>query len=164
MITLRAIEPEDLELVYALENDTATRTQTLSGTPISRYAVRRYLEESHSDLFADGEVRLVVEEEGRALGLVDLTSFDPVHSRAEVSIALLPKYRGQGYGLQALTTLADMARSLRMHQLYAFVSEDNKASNSLFGRAGFTLTACLTDWVKQDDTHYLTAHLWQKVL
>ena len=43
---LRAIEPEDLDLMYIVENDLAVCRYSSTNVPLSRYALRRYIEES----------------------------------------------------------------------------------------------------------------------
>lgn len=153
-LRLRALEPEDLELVFALENDAKTQAVTLCGQPVSRYAVRRYLEEQPTDIYACGSLRLVVEVFGnasaapKAIGLADLSGFSPADRRAEVGIALLGAYRGRGFGLQALQALeAFAAGRLNIRTLYAFVAKTgNGPSRSIFERSGFKALATLPGW------------------
>ena len=59
-IYLRAIEPEDLDIMYAMENDPQTWDITNFTVPYSRYALRQYIENSQCDMFADCQLRLMI--------------------------------------------------------------------------------------------------------
>ena len=77
---LRALEPEDLELMYGWEND--MQIWRVSGTvaPFSRHVLSRLIEEQQFDIYATRQMRLVIEHDGQAVGAVDLFEFDP-HNR-----------------------------------------------------------------------------------
>ena len=59
---------------------------------------------SKNDIFADSQVRLIIETDDRRanIGLLDLVNFDPRHQRAELGIILLNEYRGMGYAHAAI--------------------------------------------------------------
>ena len=160
---LRALEPEDLELLYAIENDMTLWQHAATTVPYSRYVLRQYIAESKCDLFQDGEVRLVAEANGTPLALCDLTRFDPQHQRAEVGIVVLPSYQHRGYGLLALEALETYARNQLLHQLYAIVAEDNNPAIRLFRQRGFLPSTPLKDWIRRSD-HFVSATIWQKIL
>ena len=52
-VRLRAMEPEDLEIMYAMENDPQTWDVTNFSVPYSKYVLRQYMENSQCDMFAD---------------------------------------------------------------------------------------------------------------
>ena len=59
-----------------------------------------------------------------------------------------PAYRGRGYGREALALLCHYAEHvLDLHQLYAYVLEDNAPARQLFASSGFSEVATLKDWV-----------------
>ena len=100
-IRLRALEPEDLELMYRIENDARFWRHGTTTVPYSRYALHEYLANSHNDIFADGQVRLVIERvattevattEGTTeitpIGFADLVNFDAIHLRAEIGLLM----------------------------------------------------------------------------
>lgn len=156
-ITLRALEPEDLALLYRLENDTSLWTVGNSLVPYSRYALRQYIAESHRDIYELKQLRLIIEvnETGRAVGLIDLFDFDPHHRRAGTGIVLDPVYHGNGIATEALSLLSEYAFSfLKMHQLYAHVPVENKPSCALFLRGGFTVTGKLVDWLADNGEEF----------
>lgn len=164
---LRPLEPEDLQLLYTIENDPALWDTTACDVPCSRYALKQYIA-SAPDFHSGGELRLVVEAGGdgegeRPVGIVDLTSYEPRPARAEVGIALLRAERGKGYGSRALCLLEELARDrLRLHSLYAHVAQSNAPSCALFERCGYTMVATLTDWLYCGGA-YEDAVLYQKI-
>ena len=54
-ISLRAPEPEDLEVMLSFENDAALWELGTATGPYSRYQMKRYIAESQNDLYADGQ-------------------------------------------------------------------------------------------------------------
>lgn len=164
-VRLRALEPEDLELVYQMENDTTMWLHGCNTVPFSRFTIRQYLADNRNDLYQDGQLRLVIERDGVGVGLLDLCNLDIRNRRAEVSIALLAPHRHQGTGVIALHLLADYARSLGMlHSLYAIVAQSNQPAQHLFASAGYTQQGHLIQWLATPDQTYADAILFQQLL
>ena len=162
-ITLRAPEPEDLEVMYRMESQPEMWAVCNTTVPYSRYVLRQYIENCRNDIYADRELRLMIQPAGRteAVGNVDLVDFNPLHGRAEVGIAILEEYRRKGYAREALRLLAGYAfHSLRLHQLYAYVTCDNEASLALFESCGFTRKVALKQWF-YNEGDYQDAYLLQ---
>ncbi|MDQ2794348.1 MAG: GNAT family N-acetyltransferase [Bacteroidota bacterium] len=154
---LRALEPDDLEFLYTLENDPTIWGVSDTLAPVSWHALREYLEHASADLYVVRQLRLVVTTEisGPAVGVVDLFDFDPLHQRAGVGITILAGERKNGYARQALELLKNHARNaLRLHQIYATVGSDNVASLRLFEAAGFREVGTRRAWLR-------TAAGWQ---
>ena len=149
-IRLRAIEPEDLDLLYQLENDRSLWDVGTTNVPYSRYTLHDYIATSSDDIFADRQVRLIIED---------------VRTRKTVGICdLVRDNRRNGYALAALTLLADYAlRVVHLHQLYAVVAADNEAAVNLFRKAGYEVQAELRDWLF-DGHQYGNALLMQRFL
>lgn len=152
LISLRSPEPEDLELMYVMENDTALWSVGNATLPYSRYTLRQYLEQSTQNLFAERQARFVIElTDGTAAGMIDLADFDPLNSRAEVCIGLLGKHRGKGIATRALTLLSEYAlKKLHINQLFAFIPEWNEESLRLFEKNGFKKSALLKQWQRTE--------------
>ena len=148
-IKLRAIEPEDLDLLYHIENDVELWNVGTSNVPYSRYLLHDYVANAKNDIYTDRQVRMMVEnEECNVIGVVDLVSFDPANRRAEVGIIIMNDYRRQGYGAAVIDAIKDYAlRILHLHQLYAYVDCDNNASMGLFEKTGFCESAKIKDWL-----------------
>lgn len=164
-IRLRAVEPEDLDFMYAVEND--PRHWMVSGVtePYSRYTLRQYIETTQNDLYMDRQLRLVIvsRQGGSPIGAVDLSDYDPYHQRAAVGIVVEASSRCQSYGTQALTLLCEYSFGyLHLHQLYAYVAADNIASLSLFRKCGFECSGELKDWLRTSAQTYQTVYILQK--
>ena len=164
-VTLRAIEPEDLDLLYRIENDIRLWNVGATNVPYSRYTLHDYIATSANDIYADRQLRLmVVNSHDEVVGMVDLVRFDPRHQRAEVGIIILDACRRRGYGLSAVASMCDYAaKVLHLHQLYAVVDADNAAACQLFRKAGFSQSATLTDWLLSDKSYH-EALLMQRFL
>ena len=69
-IVLRAPEPEDLEVMYRMENLPEMWAVSNATVPYSRYVLRRYIENCRNDIYADRELRLMIQtvEGHRACG------------------------------------------------------------------------------------------------
>ena len=150
-IRLRALEPEDLEVLYRWENDSTLWEVGNTLAPFSRYALRSYIAESGRSLYEMRQLRLIIElvSEQKAIGIVDLFDFDPHANRAACGILLDSDYQGQGRAICALRLLIGYAFDrLALHQLYAHVPEANLPSMRLFQRCGFQPTACLKEWIR----------------
>lgn len=150
-ITLRALEPKDLDLLYEIENDGTF--WEVSGTllPFSKHLLRQYLENAHQDLFEAKQLRLVIERQmdKSMIGLIDLFDFEPQHMRAGIGIMILKKYQQQGFGAEALSIFMPYAfEHLNMHQVYANIPEDNKPSIHLFKKLNFSKVGTQKDWIQ----------------
>lgn len=163
-IRLRAMEPEDLDLLYRIENDPALWSVGATNVPYSRYTLHEYVATASGDIYADKQVRMMIEnEDGDTVGIVDIVNFDPSHRRAEVGLIILNAFRRQGYACGALRLVADYALNvLHLHQLFAFIDVTNTASVSLFCKAGYRETARLADWL-YDGREYHDALMVQLV-
>ena len=76
-VYLRALEPEDLDFVYQIENDESIWEISSTQTPYSRFLVRQYLENAHQDIYEAKQLRLVIclNDTFEAVGLIDLFEF-----------------------------------------------------------------------------------------
>jgi len=148
-IKLRAIEPEDLDLLYRIENDVELWNVGTTNVPYSRYLLHDYVANAKNDIYTDRQVRMMVENsDGKIVGVVDLVFFDPANCRAEVGLIILNSYRRQGYGTAVLAQISDYAlRILHLHQLYAYIDIDNISSLKLFQKAGFVVASEIKDWL-----------------
>lgn len=164
-LNLRAPELADLDYLFHVENDTRQWMVSACKVPYSRYQLQQYVETNAHDLYVDKQLRLMVErKEDRCLvGIVDLFDFSPADHRAEVGIVIDRNCRGRGYGREALALLCDYAEHvLNLHQLYAYIFEDNREACKLFISCGFVQIAALADWVFADKK-YKSVCLYQRV-
>lgn len=159
---LRPLEPEDLELLYTIENDEHLWNTSNTDGPYSRFALKNYIASS-ANIYECEQLRLVIDiaktsqpnttsttqihTTSHPIGLIDLTNYSPLNARAEIGITLLRAYQGQGYGQKALQLIEHYATErLRIHTLYAYVSPHNLPSFHLFQNNGYKVVAKLPDW------------------
>jgi diamine N-acetyltransferase len=148
-IYLRALEPEDLDFVHAIENDENIWEISNTQTPYSKFLIKQYLEHAHKDIFEVKQLRLVISSyKNDTLGLIDLFDFDFKNNRAGIGVLVKePKDRDKGFGKEALSLLINYCFThLGLHQLYCNISEENETSIKLFTKQGFKKIGLKKDW------------------
>ncbi|MET6990331.1 GNAT family N-acetyltransferase [Sediminicola arcticus] len=162
---LRALEPEDLNFLYELENNTQIWEISGTTTPYSKHILQLYLDNAHKDIYEAKQLRLCIcNSDDNVVGLIDLFDFDPHHHRAGIGIVILEeKDRNKGLGLEALQLLENYAfDGLHLRQLYANVLEDNEASIHLFKKLDYRIVGEKKDWIFQNKK-YKDEILFQKI-
>ena len=150
-LLLRALEPEDLDILYQWENDSELWKYGSTIAPYSKFALRDYLANSLGDIFQSRQLRLMVIERGsaKAIGTLDLYEYDPINRRAGIGILLDAGYRCKGLGTEALHLSEEYAfRFLHLKQLYAYVPQSNLPSIHLFRNCGYVETGIMKSWLK----------------
>lgn len=149
-ITLRALEPEDLDLLYSWENQSEHWDSTSTIQPYSRFALREYISQAAANIYESKQLRLMIKDNQtqQTVGTVDLYNLDIHHSRVAVGLFVASEFQGNGYAKSALQLVEDYVFNyLNINQLYAEVSVENKVSIQLFSRAGFKVSY-LQQWIK----------------
>jgi len=165
-ISLRAPEPEDLDLLYIWENEPATWQVSGTLVPFSRFILKQYLEHAGNDIYEVKQLRLMIQlkKNHRPLGAVDLFDFDPHNRRAGIGILIAePSDRRQGYAREALETVITYCFDvLHLHQVYCNIAAGNSASIKLFKEAGFVECGRKKEWLISGST-YEDELLFQKL-
>lgn len=154
-ITLRALEPEDLDFLYTMENDQKIWDVGVTNVPYSKYVLRDYIANSKCDIYTDRQTRLVIEnEDNKAIGIIDLVDFDPKHSRAEVGIVIKKAYRRHGYAQLAIRQITNYCKTiLHLQQIYVIVAKSNDRAINLFKSLNFNHSATLRQWLMTEKGH-----------
>lgn len=160
MIRLRKIEPTDVPFLYQWENDAASWGDSNTHNPLSMYDLRQYVETSTGDIYKDGQLRLIVEDEEETVGCVDLFDFDPHNRKAAIGIYIAPHARGKGVGKQAVLQVEQYAfKFMRMRLLYAIVADTNLPCTAIFRDLQYQAVGKLPSWtLYADATFWLKAH------
>jgi len=164
-ITLRALEPDDLEILFKWENDSSVWRVSNNRTPLSKFALANYIKSSDKDIWEIRELRLMIQAaDGKNLGTMELFDFDPYHSRAGVGIVIFESSdRRTGIATEAFEILFDYVQNeLGIAQLYANVAESNEPSLKLFGKLGFELAGVKKKWLRTIKG-WENEHLLQKI-
>lgn len=149
-VYLRALEPEDLEFLFQIENNESFWEVSHTQTPFSKYVLKQYLENAHLDIFEAKQLRLMIVDANshENIGLIDLFDFNPQHKRAGVGILITPNYQKNGFATEALSILIDYSfTNLNLHQLYANITSDNLKSIKLFESKSFKVVGVKQDWI-----------------
>ena len=169
MIKLRKIEPADLPFLYQWENDASAWADGANHNPLSQQDLRDYINTTTGDIYRDGQLRLIIEDEivnrqssnrqSTTLGCIDLFDFDPRNGRAAIGMYIAPEARGKGVGKQAVQLLEDYAFGfLNLRILYAIIATKNKACSHLYEQASYLPSSVLKAWTLESD-----AVVWTKV-
>ena len=165
-IRLRAIEPEDLELLYEWENSGTYWVISNTVAPFSRFTLKRYIENSHKNIYETGQLRLMIDqiEDNLTIGTIDIFEFDPFHKRAGIGILIANEsYRRKGYASMSLICLINYCfKTLQLHQLYCHILANNRESLELFKKHGFIQTGIKKDWILTDKG-YLDEYIFQLI-
>ncbi|UCE94530.1 MAG: GNAT family N-acetyltransferase [Flavobacteriaceae bacterium] len=164
-LKLRALERDDLDLLFSVENNSAHWEVSDTLSPFSRDVLLRYIENAHLDLFEAKQLRLVITRTSDkcVLGLIDLFDFNPNHKRAGIGILILNQYKRKGYASEALDIFINYVFGhLDLHQIYASIPLNNKASMSLFKTKGFQEIGIQKEWIRRRGEFEHVA-LYQKI-
>lgn len=157
-IQLRKLEPSDLPYLYRWENDASVWTDGANHNPLSQQDMRDYIASTTGDIYRDGQLRLIIDEEGVTVGCIDLFDLDPRNRRAAIGMYIAPEYRGKGVGREAVRLLEQYAFGfLHLRLIYAIISIHNIACTALYRSAAYTPSSPLPAWTLEGD-----AVLWFK--
>jgi diamine N-acetyltransferase len=169
-IVLRALEPEDIDLLYQWENDRESWHLSNTLTPFSRFALEQYVMAADQDIFTAKQLRLMIdknEADGKeCIGAIDLFDFDPVNKRAGIGILISKKERNKGFASEALKSLIQYCfNTLELHQLFCNIETTNASSLKLFQKQGFEITGNKKEWIRKnnqwDDEYFLQLINWE---
>lgn len=149
-VSLRAIETEDIDLLYNWENDEETWEVSHTLVPFSKYILALYIKNSDKDIYETKQLRLMIDSpKGKTVGAIDLFDFDHYNARAGIGLLIYSKEdRSKGYASAALRLVIDYCfKKLKLHQLYANIDTGNEPSIKLFKKLGFEICGTKKDWL-----------------
>lgn len=156
---LRKLEPTDLPYLYLWENDAKVWADGSLHNPVSQQDLRDYIASTTGDIYRDGQLRLMIEDEGQTIGCIDLFDLDARNRKAAVGMYIAPELRGKGYGRKALELLEQQAFvHLGLRMIYAVIVVQNTVCRALYRAMGYTETATLQAWTLESD-----AVVYQKI-
>lgn len=152
-IKLRALESEDLDFLFAVENNPDFWEVSSTQTPFSKFILTKYLENSYQDIYEAKQLRLVIVhiEDNKTIGFVDLFDYSPQHQRAGIGVLIIDKYQNKGYAKEALELFITYAfKQLNLHQIYANIATSNKHSIRLFENLSFQKIGIQKEWIRSN--------------
>ncbi len=165
ILTLRAPEMSDLEMLFIWENDCSLWHVANTIAPYTHHQLWEYIDTYEADIFKSRQLRFVIVENSNniPIGTVDLFDFDPVNRHASVGILIDSLHQGKGYATHALDLLASYCNEhIGMHSLLAITEKSNQSAINLFKKCGFDTCGCLRSWIRRANT-YGDAVVFQKL-
>lgn len=157
-VAIRALEPDDANLIYAWENDKSAWNHSDNLLPYSYFQIEQFILDEH-DIYRSRQVRFIIEKVSKksrkAVGMIDIYDLHPHHRRAGIGIYIDSASRKQGIGSAALKLIADYAfDTLALHQLFCHILPENEASVRLFTRMGFSISCRQKEWFFADGKYH----------
>ena len=79
-VSLRALEPKDVDLLFDLENDVSLWKYSNRSQPYSRDLLQKYIANAHKDIFEIRQIKFtIIIDNDIAVGFIDLFDFEPLH-------------------------------------------------------------------------------------
>ena len=151
LIRLRAVEPEDADILYDWENNPDNWLVSSTLIPFSRYDIEQFAKSPNKDIYTARQLRLMIENiTNEIIGAIDLYDFEPFHRRVGVGILIAAKEnRRKGFASHALKIIINYAfGTLLLKQIYCTIPENNNESLKLFETMGFELCARKLQWLQ----------------
>jgi diamine N-acetyltransferase len=147
-IYLRALEPNDIELLYKWENNPAIWKVSNTLAPFSKFVLEQYLVNAHEDIYTSKQIRLLIcSNDNKAIGTIELFDFDTHNHRIGIGIMIEEREEGKGYATMALQLLCEYCLNvLLVKQIYCNISAGNLKSLHLFKKLGFTEIGLKKQW------------------
>lgn len=145
-ITLREVRETDLEPLFEWLNDVELRNLSAAYRPVSWLEHVKWV----TDILKSGQENFfVIAFDDSPIGVVHLTNVSQIHRSAEFSIRIGDsKYRGKGYGTQALRLLMEFCwNHMNLHRLALYVLTSNTPAIKSYQKVGFENEGCLREAV-----------------
>ncbi len=137
-VYLRAMEPEDMEMLRDMINDPDISRMVIGWSfPVSKREQMNWYDRVASD--ANKRFIVCLQENNQAVGMVTLTNIDLVNRSAFHGIKLHPSCpKGKGIGTDAVMTLMEYAfNQINLHRLDGEWFLYNTASKRLYEKCGW---------------------------
>lgn len=156
VVSLRAVEPADAEILYIIENDSSQWIDNGMMAPVSKEYMAVYASTYEPDPVKTCQLRLVIHLTGSdtVVGVIDIFKIDWKNLNAEIGIYIIKEYRSRGYALRSLRLIRRYIKEiLGLYKVLARVSADNTDSEYLFRKAGFSLVGTLPGWIRKGNEY-----------
>lgn len=156
-VTLRAVEPGDLERVYEWMNDRDVTRFIMARYPMSRSDEEKWLAESSGKNGFARDVRLAIEaEDGTHIGTIGLHAVAPEDRSAELGIMIGDKSLwSNGYGTDAIQTLVRFVfEQMNLHRVSLGVIEYNERGFACYEKCGFVEEGRSRDALYRDGRYW----------
>ena len=138
-LTLRALEPGDIDVLLSIENDKEFWKYSNQREPLSRHLLELFIAQQQQDIYEVKQRRYILTNSSqKLLGIIDLFDFEPFHRRVGVGLIIISSERRKGMGKKALGLIElHCTKNLNIHSLYANIAIENGSSIAVFEFCGF---------------------------
>ncbi len=148
---LRPVRAADLTLLRQWEHD--PQIARFMATTASLLDSKESVEQEFERLLRTPRIKLLAIQmkTGAVVGFIRLNDIDVVARKATVRLFIAPNMQEQGYGTDALRTLAHFCFcEMGLHRLGLVVRVDNERAIKVYDRLGFVHEGCEQDavWVE----------------
>ena len=134
LVTIRALEPDDLELLFDTENDTKLWKYSNRFHPYSKSFLNSYIANADKDVFETRQIKFTITNKQKdPIGFIDLFDFEPLHRRAAVGLTISASSRGRGYANASLKLIQIYAKKCYsyINFMHTLLGKINKVLNFL---------------------------------
>ncbi len=140
---IRALEEKDLDFVHDLNNEYSIMSYWFA-EPYQSLTELKHLYSKH--ILDETERRFIVEDQDRAVGIVELVEINYIHRNCEIQIIIKPEFGGRGYATFAFKRAIDYAFDiLNMHKVYLYVDTSNEKAVHIYSKQGFHVEGTLKE-------------------
>lgn len=140
LVTLRAVEREDVPFIHASNNDLAVELAGGGDPPYPQSLARAYADfDNRSGQGGRDGSNFAIEAHGRFIGTCSLFNHNTTAQTAELGITIGDKeYWGKGYGREAVGLLVEYGfRMLNLRRIWLQVHARNERAIRAYRAAGF---------------------------
>jgi len=145
-IVFRAVEEDDLKMLYYMRRDEDINNMLFTLYPISMFNQKNWLQSmlnSQTD-----KVFMVDEVENWTIGCVRLSNIDFVNRKVEVGCDIQENHRGKGYCSKIYDSLLQYCfNEMGMNQVYLHVLSKNTNAIKCYESVCFKKVCVLKEWV-----------------
>jgi diamine N-acetyltransferase len=165
ILTLRALEPGDIDVLLNIENDKEFWKYSNQREPFSRHLLELYIAQQQHDIFEIKQRRYILTDSSqKLLGIIDLFDFEPFHRRVGVGLIIISSERRKGMGKKALGLIElHCINNLNIHSLYANIAFENDPSIAVFEFCGFENIGIKKEWNFYEGSFH-DEFLYQKII
>ncbi|XXX76987.1 GNAT family N-acetyltransferase [Sorangium sp. So ce134] len=141
-LTLRSIEPGDVERIFRIQSDPEVVRYSGRGPDGSLAAAERRIETILAGVREYTSIRwgITLKESGELVGTGGFWRWNKPHRWAEIGYELLPEFWNRGIMTEALRAVIRFGfESMELHRVEAQIDPDNRASARVLERLGFAL-------------------------
>ncbi|HET6711269.1 GNAT family protein [Amycolatopsis sp.] len=140
LVRLRAIEPEEADLIYDWAHDPEVGRWMVTDHPRSRAQIRKRWEERPLNKYELVVLGIETKADGKLIGVVDLRDAVPEIGNAELDIYIGDaEHRNGGYGTDALRVMCRYGfDTMRLHMITLWVVAENERARHVYRKVGFS--------------------------